>query len=308
MSSLTQAFRQHLAGRARAPETVERYSATVAALLAARSLPDDRSTPLADVTPSHVSSFVDRAGSASQRNVQLSALRTFFTWAEHEELVDRNPAASVERAKVVEHTREPLSLDEMLRLVGTVESSAPKKLMLRDVALIQVFFHCALRVSEVVSIDLDQVDVQSHLIRNVVTKGDGRLTVIINDVVAEALERYLAVRAELGPDDGERALFLSQQGTRLSVRSVEEFVRRYAERAEMPVRVTPHVLRHASATELIDFTDIRTVQEHLGHKSVTTTQRYTHVKESKRRAAVDELGRRWKRAASGTFTDIGRAA
>jgi site-specific recombinase XerD len=264
--------------------------------------------PLASLTASDVGAFLDRAGSASQRNVQLSALRTFFTWAEREELVTKNPAASIERAKVVQHVREPISLDEMLRLVFAVEANAPAKLMLRDVALIQVFFHCALRVSEVVSIDLAQVDVQNRLIRNVVTKGDGRLTVITNDVVAEALERYLAVRAKLGPSSNERALFLSQQGTRLSVRTVEEFVRTYAERAGLPVKVTPHVLRHASATELIDITDIRTVQEHLGHKSVTTTQRYTHSKESKRRAAVDELGRRWRRAASGTFTSIGRAA
>jgi integrase/recombinase XerC len=260
------------------------------------------------LTPSDVSSFVDRAGSASQRNVQLSSLRTFFAWAEREGLVNKNPAACIERAKVVENTREPLSLDEMLRLVGTVELSAPRKLKFRDVALIQLFFHCALRVSEVVSIDLDQVDVEARLIRNVVTKGDGRLTVIINDVVAEALERYLTVRPELGPSDDERALFLSQQGSRLSVRTVEDFVRSYAERACLPIRVTPHVLRHASATELIEFTDIRTVQEHLGHKSVTTTQRYTHVKESKRRAAVDELARRWRRASSGRVAPPGRTA
>jgi site-specific recombinase XerD len=301
MTSLTGAFRQHLTACGRASGTIERYCATIASLLTAHGLADDETTSLMALTPSDIGRFLDGAHSGPQRNVHLSALRTFFTWLEALGQVTRNPAATAPRAKVTANTREPPSLSDTLKLVATVENTAPRKLKLRDVAIIQLFFHTALRVTEVVSIDINQVDLEHGLIRNVVTKGDGRLTVIINDVVAEALERYLAARANLGPEDDDRALFLSQRGTRIAVRSVEEFVRGYAERAGLPVKVTPHVLRHASATELIEFTDIRTVQEHLGHKSVTTTQRYTHVKESKRRMAVDELGRRWRRAASGNF-------
>ena len=190
MSCLTQAFRQHLAGRARAPETVERFAATVAALLAAYGLSDDRSAPLAALTPSDVGTFSliaphrrPSATSSSPRSARCSSRGlSAKVWS-------RRPARSSSGRRSWSTRANPCRSTRCFAWWRR-STTAPKKLKLRDVALVQVFFHCALRVSEVVSIDLDQVDVENHLIRNVVTKGDGRLTVVINDVVAEALERY----------------------------------------------------------------------------------------------------------------------
>jgi integrase/recombinase XerC len=239
------------------------------------------------------------APSPTKFNGQLSALRKFFDYLEREDIIVKNPAKHIHHLEVVEHPKEPLTLEEMLRLLAAVETYAPKKLRRRDLAIMQVFFHCALRVTEVVSINVEQVDEGNRLIRDVVTKGDRRLSVAMNDVVTEAIERYLRERDQFLPAPDEAALFLSQHGDRLSVRTIEDMVGHYAAKARISRHTTPHLLRHSSATELIAFTDIRTVQEHLHHKSVITTQRYTHVKESKERAAVDELGRRFRRAAKG---------
>jgi integrase/recombinase XerC len=256
---------------------------------------------LSAVRKTDVAHFL-RSGNEHSRtgwNGRLAALRALFGYLVKEEIMTANPALLVDRLKLPERQREPLTLDEMIRLVDSAAAQAPKKLRSRNVAILQIFFHCSLRVSEVVSLDLGQVDMEERLFRSVRTKGDKRLAVLFNDVVAEALERYLPERAALGAPETETALFLSQQGTRLSARTVEEMVSHYASVARIARHTTPHVLRHSSATELADVTDLRTVQDHLGHDSITTTQRYVHVKDAEHRRAVDELGSRFTSARRG---------
>lgn len=134
-----------------------------------------------------------------------------------------------------------------------------------------------------------------YLLLDVRAKGGKLLAVAFNDVVAEALEQYLAERPRLHPATDEPALFVSDRGNRLSIRTVQELVKRFGKLATIRTPVTPHVLRHSSATRLAELgTPLRVVQEICGHASVTTTERYVHVNGNERRRAIDALAVRWR--------------
>lgn len=232
-----------------------------------------------------------REPSRSLWNTRLAALRAFYDYLFKVEVVTVNPAQRIDRLKTNPREPVPLSLDEFLGLVEAM-AQAPVSYRTRNVAIVQVLFHCALRVSELVSLEVGQVDFENYVFANVRTKGKKWLSVPFNDLVAEALERCLKNRKRLGAAEEETALFLSDRGTRLSVRSVQGLIRSYAKLAGISRPVTPHLLRHSGATELADLgTPLRVVQEICGHASITTTQRYVHVKGTARRQAINALGR-----------------
>jgi len=230
-------------------------------------------------------------------NSRLAALRAFYGFRVKRGRLAMNPAMAIDRLKVHSRAPVPLSLDEMLRLVDAVEWNAAEVYRSRNLALVQVLYHCALRIAEVVSLNVDQVDLENRLFLDVRRKGDKHLAAAFNDVVAEALANYLAERPKLLPlGREEKALFLSDRRRRLSIRTVQEMVGRYSELAGLSRSVSPHLLRHSSATQLVDLgTPIRVVQEICGHASVTTTERYVHVNNGQRRLAVDKLGVEWRR-------------
>ncbi len=234
-------------------------------------------------------------GSRSAWNRRLSALRAFYDFLFRNEVMEVNPALRIDRLKVHGKERDPLSLDEVVRLVDAFERNSGAAYRGRNVALVQVFFHCALRVSEVISLDLTQFDLEHRLFRDVRRKGDKRLSALFNDVVAEAIERYLPERQGLLGSEPIPALFVSDRGRRLSKRAVQDLMSRYGELANIHPTVTPHRLRHSSVTELVDMgAPLSVAQEICGHSSSSTTERYVHVKDSRRRRAVDELGARWE--------------
>lgn len=206
-----------------------------------------------------------------------------------------NPAMTLERQRVIPKEPVPLSFDEMLRLVEAVEGHCSTVYKHRNVAILQVLFHCALRVAEVVSLDLSQLDFDNYVFLDVRRKGGKLLAAAFNDVVAEALQRYLRVRREHSPEGDDPALFLSDRKKRLGVRAVQAMVKKYADLAGISRTVSPHLLRHSSATQLMEVgTPLRVVQEICGHASVETTQRYVHVNNGQRKQAVDALGREWR--------------
>jgi integrase/recombinase XerC len=161
------------------------------------------------------------------------------------------------------------------------------------VAIVQVFLHCSLRVGEIVALDVDHVDLDRHLLIDIRVKGGKRLSVPFNDVVAEALEKYLHARDAAV---GEKALFVSNRKKRMTIRAVQELVKSYGKRAGITRRITPHILRHSSASELAEMgTPLSAIQSHLGHASPLTTARYIHVNGNAVKHAVNELGARWKK-------------
>lgn len=256
---------------------------------------------LSAITHREISAFLRGRATTSGKpsptawNMALSALRALYAYLNHAEVLSMNPTLRIERHKVASREPVPLSLDEFLALVEAAEASG-EACRRRNVAIVQLLFHTALRVAELVSLDVDQVDWHARVLRDVRTKGSKWLSAPFNDMVSQSLEAYLAERAE-GRTVSEGAVFVSNRRKRLSVRSVQEIVKALGKAAGISRAVTPHLLRHSSATELVELgTPIRVVQEVLGHAAVTTTERYVHVKSGGRRAAIDALGARVEQA------------
>lgn len=273
-----------------APRTIESYMRVVT----------DFSTacPRSATASAHdVAVYLGRGGTRSARsgrsrwNLELSALRAFFAWAAADGHRQDSPTSRLLRHRVPPVEVVPLSLSEMVQLIESVEIHSPRNIRLRNVALVQALFHTALRVSEVVSLNVDQVDQQAHLLHAVHRKGGKVVAVAVNDVAMEAIENYLLER-QLGR---EGPLFTSQHGDRIAVRTVQEMISGHAKKAGIARRVTPHTLRHSSATQLSALgTPVRVIQDICSHSSLATTQRYMHTGMTERQEAVARLARAFR--------------
>lgn len=253
---------------------------------------------LTAITHLEISAFLrerattDGRPSPSAWNMALSALRAFFAYLNHAEVLTMNPALKLTRRKVASREKIPPSLDEYVALLEAAEASAgPRRA--RNLAIVQVLFHTGLRVHELVSLDVDQIEWEARVFRDVPTKGAKWISAPFPDIVAQALEAYLRERAARR-EVSEGALFVSTRGgARLSIRSVQLIVKALGEAAGISRSVTPHVLRHAFATELDDLgAELADVQASLGHRSRATTERYIHRRNKGRLAAIDALGAR----------------
>jgi site-specific recombinase XerD len=298
MPDLRERFRLHLGDRKRSLSTVQRYLAVLDAFTAFLRDQDGGLGALEMVTTEQVLTFLRAAagteakggGSSTAWNLALASLRAFYRFMLVEKLVSGDPTATVERQRVQSQEVIPLSLDEFLRLFDQA-GTAPIHRALRDQAILLIFFHDLLRVSELVSLDLEHVDLQEHLLLDVHTKGAKRLSLEFPDVVAEALEKYLARRADFGPAEGDGALFLSNRGTRLSKRTVQQLLRNLARRAGITRPVFPHLLRHTGSSEYDNLgASLEVIGSLAGHRSTETTKRYVHSSGRARRIAVDRLG------------------
>ena len=222
--------------------------------------------------------LMDRGLARTSIARKLSAVRSFYRYLQREELVSVSPAATISSPKLDRKLPTFLSRDESTRLVESPDLSTPAGL--RDRAFLELLYASGLRVSELVSLDLGQVNLDSREMR-VWGKGAKERIVLIGEPAARALATYLREgRPHMGGGRSE-AVFLNQEGSRLTVRSVQTFVKAYAVIAGITKDVHPHMLRHTFATHLLDGgADLRVVQELLGHASLTSTQIYTHVSKS----------------------------
>jgi site-specific recombinase XerD len=223
---------------------------------------------------------------------KAAAVRTFYVWATRRGLVPANPAALLAHPSVASRLPSVLKQDEAAVLVTAPHHTDP--VGLRDRAALELLYGCGLRIAELCGLDVDDVDLVGSRVR-VMGKGSKERMVPVGDLAAEAVGDYLAhgraamcpVPPEPGPSaatatvDAE-ALFFNRRRKRLGPRDARAMVERYARAALGARRVSPHTLRHSYATHLLEGgADIRTVQELLGHASLATTQRYTHVSRSR---------------------------
>ena len=246
MAKLTDAFAGYLREeRMRGTSTIKRYRNILEefeAFLVSKS--NGTALTLERVEKAHLTEFLRRDGTAQNAkpskavwNLQLAALRAFYGYLFREEIVGVNPTLKIERIKTQAKEPVPLSLDEYLALVDAMDSS-PRPYRTRNKAIVHVFYHSALRVAEVFSLDLTQVDFQNYKFLNVRTKGEKWLSADINDLVVDAVERYLPDRNRLAHSERERALFVSKRGSRLSIRSIQELISKYGESAGISRPVT----------------------------------------------------------------------
>jgi integrase/recombinase XerC len=227
-----------------------------------------------------LASFVGRNGGATTAR-KIAALRGFLRDLQRRGEVRDNAAAMLRLPKV----RKPLPRFLTVQTAGEVVEGDPMRrdlsLALRDRAMLELLYGSGVRVSELVGLDLMQLDLGARMAR-VVGKGDKERVVPFGQPCAEALRTYLAVRAELRTRrtlaQDPHAVFLSRLGRRITTRQVQHVVRRLGALGTGTPDLHPHTLRHSCATHLLDAgADLRSIQELLGHASLSTTQRYTPV-------------------------------
>jgi len=213
---------------------------------------------------------------------KLSALRTFFRFLKREQLIVGDPLSGVSGPRLDKSIPVFLTVDEVFSLLESPDKR--DRFRSRDAAILELLYSTGIRVAELVSRNLDDLDFDAEMLR-VTGKGKKERLVPVGRPALEAVSvwiservRLLATQSKKGKSVEKYALFINSRGGRLTTRSVERFVIKYAQRAGIRQAVTPHALRHSFATHLLEMgADLRSVQELLGHASLSTTQRYTHL-------------------------------
>ncbi len=284
---LIDGFADHLAlERHLASSTVEAYRRDLVQLASflrrgRRGLPEAQIDDLRRFLAQLTSLGYARASIARR----VGAIHTFYRWAVSRGVVAKDPAVLLGRPKVISRLPAVLRVPEVEALVEAPHAAEDATeidaaVALRDRAILELMYGCGLRVSEVAGLTVDRVDLDRGRV-TVVGKGDKEREVPLGDVAREAASRWLTVRTVLAPAS-DAGLFVNRRGRSIGPRDIRRLVGRYARAALSGRRVTPHTLRHSFATHLLEGgADIRAVQEMLGHASVATTQRYTHVSRSR---------------------------
>lgn len=235
----------------------------------------------AEVTPldlrAFVSSLHESGYAKSSIARRLACLRSFFRFAQREGLVDTNPAKPLRNPRRERKLPHFLSTEEIAKLLNAPSSTTA--MGLRDRAILETMYSAGVRVSELVGMNDGDIDRRQGVVR-VRGKGKRERLAPLGSYALRALERWQAKR-ELAADEATDAaapVFTNRFGRRLTTRSVARMLEKYLKQLGLDLRTTPHTLRHSFATHLLDRgADIRSVQELLGHKSLVTTQIYTHV-------------------------------
>ena len=236
---------------------------------------------------------------------KLASLKTFYNYYFKKEMILTNPAALVSAPKLHDKSIIRLDIDEVARLLDNVESGEQltnkqlayhEKTKVRDLAILTLLLGTGIRVSECVGLDMEDIDFNNNGIR-IIRKGGNEVVIYFGDEVLEALLPYIDERKQIQALPGHtNALFLSMQKKRMSVRSVENLVKKYARTVTTMKNITPHKLRSTYGTSLYNETgDIYLVADVLGHKDVNTTKKhYARLEDSRRRMAASAITLREK--------------
>jgi integrase/recombinase XerC len=221
----------------------------------------------------YLASMMNRGDARSTASRRLASLRSFFRFLHREGYVSRNPAKLVSSPRLPKKLPRFLSVDEVFSLVE--KPGGDGFLPARDRALMELAYSSGLRVSELEGVSTPDVHMDEGLVR-VRGKGKKERMVPVGGKALESLRTYLRERNRRYP--AEKAFFLSSRGRRLTSRSIRRIVQKYSRMLALSGRVTPHTLRHTFATHLLHGgADLRVIQELLGHSSLSTTQKYTHL-------------------------------
>ncbi len=301
-----QRFLDHLTvERGLSPNTIAAYRRDLAkyrSFLAARDVRDARS-----VNDRAVAAFVAQLSASKHHDGKpyratsvvraLSSVRSLHRFLIREGGATRDPSSGVVRPKLPRSLPHPISVDEVMRLLAAPPVGTPAGI--RDRAVLETLYGAGLRISELVGLDVDDVDLDEGSVR-VLGKGSKEREVPLGRYAREAVEAYLrGARPAFAGPRSRSALFLNQRGGRLTRQGCSKILEAHAERAGIRKRVTPHTLRHSFATHLLEGgADVRVVQELLGHASVATTQVYTLVTKEHLREVYFTAHPRARRAAT----------
>lgn len=274
--ALIQRFIDHLATeRQLSPHTLSNYNRDLSRFF---EFANEQGVPgWSNVSVAHVRQFaaqVHRQG-LSGRSIQrlLSSLRSFYRFLSKEGVVTQNPADAVQAPKTQRKLPKTLDVDQIDRLMDIPVTDAVSA---RDAAMLELIYSSGLRISELVSLDMHSLDLADHSLR-VTGKGNKQRELPIGRKALLAIDLWLGKRHELA-DLAENALFVSNRGTRVSVRNVQQRMEYWGKRLGVDSHVHPHRLRHSFASHMLESSgDLRAVQELLGHEDISTTQIYTHL-------------------------------
>jgi integrase/recombinase XerC len=282
LNPIIEEFRRHLEfEKGASPHTVRNYCADLEIFfdwLAQKKIGCGSDGEMGEIGPAAIRGFLaSRFGvnSPSSNARRLSSVKALFDWLVRLGRITGNPADGVRRPKTPRMLPKFLSVDEARALVEMPDTRTPAGA--RDRAILELLYASGLRVSELCGLNPEDLDFEYGTVR-VMGKGSKERVVPFGGKAREALESWLEKRPKVAPGTSGEALFLNLKGGRLTARSVARMLDRYVLECAMSRDISPHVLRHTFATHLLGAgADLRGIQELLGHASLSTTQKYTHV-------------------------------
>ncbi|GAB4544898.1 MAG: tyrosine recombinase XerC [Phycisphaerales bacterium] len=264
----------------------------VAGSITPKTLTETMQAADAEMLRSFLAFLADRAYSPATMARKIATLRSFYKWALKRELVSTNPMTLIRTPRQSKRLPRAITVDQIERLL-----SAPDlhdTLGARDAAMLETLYSTGIRVSELVDLNLGDVNLEEDAIR-VRGKGKKERLVPLGSHAMAAIRRYIAaVRSDerfafVWAEGGNKPFYVNKHGGRLSSRSVRRKLDKYLRQVGLDPSISPHTLRHSFATHLLDNgADLRSVQELLGHQSLSTTQTYTHLSTSRMREAYDK--------------------
>lgn len=277
LAEVTEAFLQSLTAQRLSEHTIKNYRRDLQQLL---GFADRESlTDWAVLSSKQLRKFITenhRSGlSARSIHRQLSAIRSFYRYLVRQGLSEHNPAVAVQAPKTEKRLPSTLDVDQTNALLdATPEDTFVAS---RDRAIMELLYSSGLRVSELAALDLRDIDFAEQLVHVIAGKGGKGRIVPMGSQAITAIKHWLEMRDRRG-FFSEQALFVSQQGRRLGVRSIQQRLSYWGKRLGISDKVHPHRLRHAFASHMLESSgDLRAVQELLGHADISTTQVYTHL-------------------------------
>ncbi len=246
---------------------------------------------LLEATPEVIGDWLDaqyRAGRKLRTLARyLASLRAFYRYLLREEVVERDPTACLDSPRLERNLPRVLTVEEVELLLSQPDVRTPAGL--RDRAMLEILYATGMRVSELLNLDLGDLNLEAGFVR-CLGKGGKERIVPLTPLAVRYTREYLArVRPKLKKGGSARAVFLNQRGRRLTRQGFWKILKTYARAAGIKKKITPHVLRHSFATHLLENgADLRVVQELLGHADVSTTQIYTHLSQRRLREVYEK--------------------
>ncbi len=313
MQTYLDVFQTHLVNeRHVSPHTVRNYLSDLRQFLevmtaargedaASLSHPDQIN---AGMIRAHLKVLYQRGVEARTLGRKLASLRSFLQLMERRGHVNTNVARAVRTPKAPRPLPNTLPIDHVFALLDAPQGPGPNAavpwLRQRDQAILELFYASGVRVSELAALDVRSVNLAAGVMR-VLGKGNRERQVFFGKTAAQALRDYFEAREIGGLGQSEPALFLNRHGHRLSARGVQLLIKKHCRRTGISTRTSPHTLRHAFATHLLDNgADLRSIQELLGHQQLSTTQKYTHVSVDRMLDVYDQAHPRARRPQGNT--------
>ena len=313
MQTYLDAFQSHLEDeRQVSPHTVRNYLSDLRQFLeVVQEARGEGTAPLsrphqidAGMIRTYLQALYQRGVEARTLGRKLASMRSFLQLMERRGHVGSNAARAVRTPKAPRPLPNTLPIDHVFALLDMPQEPNPEAaiswMRQRDQAILELFYASGVRVSELAALDVQSIDLPAGAMR-VFGKGNRERQVFFGKTAAQAVRDYLEAREISGLGQSEPALFLNRHGQRLSTRGVQLLIKKHCRRTGVSARTSPHTLRHAFATHLLDNgADLRSIQELLGHQQLSTTQKYTHVSVDRMLDVYDRAHPRARRSRGNT--------